>query len=253
MSYGAIGMPASEGPNLYSMGYYKVPTTKVARISCPLSISGASFGYDTNDQNKVSVELYTDANHVKPALGISLRNLDAYAAIGEGMRYAGTGPYARDITIQVMGPAGMIFVSGSSRSKTIAGMPIAPDASGFCEWVPGMFLLGKVIEPGVSTGMMCKVFIDAVHAPDVVIFREHLVSPAGNTGTLTYVPLYVRSVDVDTGTCTGGSLVSYLKAPVAARNCLVTKSTKLVTFLAADAVTGAWVEYEVDVHAMTGV
>lgn len=254
MSYGSEGLDILEGPNYFSKGYYKVAATKSARQACPISISGASVPYDSDDFNKVTVELYTDATHVKPALGISLRNLDPVAALGDGMRYAGTSPYTRDLTVLHMGPYSMIFVSGTKRSKTMAGMDIAPDASGFVDWQPGMFRLGKVIEPGCGTGMLCKVFVDTLRVPDEVFFSEHITSPGGNTGTLTYRPLRVISMDVDTGGTSSGSFnVSYLVTPTVARQCLVNKSTKLVSFLSTDKVSGFQVEYMVDVHEMTGV
>lgn len=164
VNYGAIGPEEMEGPYYISRPYYKAMTTAKIQYTCPVTFTGAAPIYDTTDFNKVFVVPYDDATaKSKTCLGIALRNLDAYAALGDTVRYAGMGPYARDISLLQFGPHDMLFVNGSGAVlTTYIGMPICANVSGFDIATGANGIIGRVIEPGVGTGFIAKVFLNCL-------------------------------------------------------------------------------------------
>ena len=169
---------------------------------------------DANANNKITLCAYQDYNGVYACPGVAYESRYAYQTYTTQDIYAETGGFRREIGVLHEGYLKMVYVTGAGTLQY--GDPIAPHPSGFQDWAPGMFLLGKVaaeVPPG--TGQLVRIklnpqnesllgsilggldtYLDA-HLEEVVdIFTEALA--ASGILIAPYVKTYLQSATAKT-------------------------------------------------------
>jgi len=133
-------------------------TGQNAYVSLPVTVTGAmsSVTQDSTDANKIWCEAYADTDGTKVALGIILQTKPDTDVSPSQLKRAGLGDRRRDLRIMHEGIHDIVNVSISS---TRYGQKVAPHPSGVQAWVTGLACLGWCLQPGVGTGVSCKVRI----------------------------------------------------------------------------------------------
>jgi hypothetical protein len=146
------------GLSIFSAGEYKLVTGTEVHEAQFIALKDGAITKDSNDFNKIWVDQYGDTSSITGALGITINRRDDVDT--SDVRYAGMGPYRRDLTILHKGTYSLYFYSGLVKTQSEFGMRIAPHPSGFVDWRTGLACVGTVIQPGVGTGNWVECEID---------------------------------------------------------------------------------------------